>query len=133
MPQLCEVRRLRVPSFFFILFVIRAKVWRLIRQMQLETKERKNGMVDKKEMREVNRSQTKDDALGVLAEMNAMLRKMPISEAVKKKPFERLQDRLHSLGWLGFCDEKTFVVKSGGCWTQLRLVNPESDEARAIP
>ena len=66
-------------------------------------------------------------------EMNAMLRRMPISEAVKKESFERLQNRLHSLGWLGLCDEKTFAVRSSGCWTQLRLVDPDSDEARNIP
>ncbi len=90
-------------------------------------------MVERSEMGKVNRSQTKGDALGVLAEMNAMLRRMPISEAVKKESFERLQNRLSSLGWLGLCDEKTFAVKSGGCWTQLRLVDPESDEAREIP
>ena len=90
-------------------------------------------MVEKKEIGKVNRSQTKEEARPVLAKMNAILRKMPISEAVKKESFERLQNRLSSLGWLGLCDEKTFAVKSGGCWTQLRLVNPESDEAREIP
>ena len=88
-------------------------------------------MVEK--MGKVDRSQTKEEARVVLAKMNAMLRRMPISEVVKKKPFERLQDRLNSLGWLGLCDEKTFAVKSGGCWTQLRLVDPDSDEARNIP
>ena len=90
-------------------------------------------MVEKREMGKVNRSQTKEEALVVLAKMNAILRKMPISEAIKKESFERLQDRLSSLGWLGLCDEKTFAVKSGGCWTQLRLVDPDSDEARNIP
>jgi hypothetical protein len=62
-----------------------------------------------------------------------MLRKIPTSEAVKDKRFEELQDELNSLGWLGLCDESTFSVKADGCWTQLKLVDPESDEARAIP
>ena len=44
-------------------------------------------MVDRKEMKKADRSQTKGEALGVLAEMNGMLRKMPISEAVKKERF----------------------------------------------
>ena len=88
-------------------------------------------MVEK--MGKVDRSQTKDDALGVIAKMNAMLRKMPISEAIKKKSFERLQNRLSSLGWLGLSNEKTFAVRSGGCWTRLRLVDPDSEEARNIP
>ncbi len=90
-------------------------------------------MVERKKMDKVDRSQTKEEARAVLAKMNTMLHKMPISEAIKKEPFERLQDRLTSLGWLGLCDEKTFAVKSGGCWTQLRLVDPDSDEARNIP
>lgn len=90
-------------------------------------------MIGRQEMEKADRTQTKGEALGVLAEMNGMLRKMPISEAVKKERFGQLQDRLNSLGWLGLCDERTFVVKSGGCWTRLKLVDPESDEARAIP
>jgi hypothetical protein len=90
-------------------------------------------MIERNEIEKADRTQTKGKALGVLAEMNAMLRKMPISEAVKKERFGRLQDRLNSLGWLGLCDERTFAVKSDGFWTRLKLVDPESDEARAIP
>ena len=90
-------------------------------------------MIERNEIEKADRARAKREALGVLAEMNAMLRRMPISEAVKKERFGRLQNRLNSLGWLGLCDERTFVVKSGGCWTRLKLVDPESDEARAIP
>ena len=90
-------------------------------------------MIERNEIEKADRAQAKREALGVLAEMNAMLRRMPISEAVKKERFGRLQNRLSSLGWLGFCDERTFAVKSDGCWTQLKLVDPDSDEARAIP
>ncbi|MBQ5794504.1 MAG: hypothetical protein IIW14_00765 [Kiritimatiellae bacterium] len=90
-------------------------------------------MIERNEIEKADRAQTKREALGVLAEMNAMLRKMPISEAFKRKRFGRLGERLSSLGWLGLCDERTFAVKSDGCWTQLKLVDPDSDEARAIP
>ena len=90
-------------------------------------------MVGRKEMEQIDRTQTKAEALDVIAKMNAMLRKMPTSEAVKDKRFDELQDKLNSLGWLGLCDESTFSVKADGCWTQLKLVDPESDEARAIP
>ena len=90
-------------------------------------------MDDRKEMEMVDRSQTKVEALDVLAKMNAILRKMPISEAVKKERFEQLQKKLRSLGWLGLCDESSFSVKADGCWTQLKLVDTDSDEARAIP
>ena len=90
-------------------------------------------MIERNEIEKADRAQAKREALGVLAEMNAMLRRMPISEAVKKERFGRLQDRLNSLGWLGLCDERTFAVKSDGCWTRLKLVDPASAEARAIP
>ena len=83
-------------------------------------------------MEGVDRSQTKAEAEGVLAEMNAILCKMPINEAVKKERFEQLQDRLNSLGWLGLCDEST-IYKSDGCLAQLKLVDPASEEARGIP
>jgi len=39
-------------------------------------------MIGRKEMEKADRTQTKGEALGVLAEMNGMLRKMPISGAV---------------------------------------------------
>ena len=81
----------------------------------------------------IYRSQTKEKARNVLSKMNAILQKMPISEAVKDKRYDELQTRLNSLGWLGLCDEATFTVKGDGPWTQLRLVDPESDEARKIP
>ena len=100
---------------------------------RLEVGKDKKEMIDRKEMGKADRSQTKAEALAVLAKMNAMLRKMPISEAVKKERFERLQDKLNSFGWLGLCDKKTFAAKADGCWTQLKLVDPDSDEARAIP
>ena len=90
-------------------------------------------MIERNEIEKADRTQTKGEALGVLAEMNGMLRRMPISEADKKERFGRLQNRLNALGWLGLCDERTFVVKSDGCRTRLRLVDSASAEARAIP
>lgn len=89
-------------------------------------------MVDRKVMEKVDRSQTKEKAGVVLAKMNAMLRKMPINEAVKIERFGQLQDRLSLLGWLGLCDEST-IYKEDGCWTQLKLVDLDSEEGREIP
>ena len=81
----------------------------------------------------VDRSKTKEEALVVLAKMNAMLRKMPIALAVKDKRYSELEDKFVSLGWLCLCDEDTATVKEDGFWTQLKLVDPDSEEARAIP
>ena len=55
-------------------------------------------MIERNEIEKADRAQAKREALGVLAEMNGMLRRMPISEAVKKERFGRLQNRLNSLG-----------------------------------
>ena len=85
------------------------------------------------EMKMVDRSKTKEEALVVLAKMNAMLRKMPIALAVKDKRYSELESKFASLGWLGLCDEDTATVKEDGFWTQLKLVDPDSEEARAIP
>ena len=85
------------------------------------------------EMKMVDRSKTKEEALVVLAKMNAMLRKMPITVAVKDKRYSELEDKFVSLGWLCLCDENTATVKEDGFWTQLKLVDPDSVEARAIP
>ena len=89
-------------------------------------------MIDRKEMGKADRSQTKGEVLGVLAKMNAMLRKMPISKAVKDKRFEELQYKLNSLGWFGLCDD-SFKMKDDGPWTQLKIVDPESDEVQEMP
>lgn len=89
-------------------------------------------MVDRKAMEKVDRSQTKEKAGVILAKMNAILRKMPINEAVKKERFGPLQDRLSLLGWLGLCDEST-IYNRDGCWTQLKLVDPDSEKGREIP
>ena len=41
----------------------------------------------------------------------------------------QLNDRLHELGWLGFC-ESIKRGKNGELYTQLRLVDPDSEEAK---
>ena len=41
-------------------------------------------MIERNEIEKADRAQAKREALGVLAEMPAMLRKMPISEAFKR-------------------------------------------------
>ena len=90
-------------------------------------------MIERNEIEKADRAQAKREALGVLAEMNAMLRKMPITVAVKDKRYSELEDKFVSLGWLGLCDEDTATVREDGFWTQLKLVDPDSDEASAIP
>ena len=69
-------------------------------------------------------------AEAILAEMNDMLRDRPFFEVYDGKRFDRLNERLHALGWLGLI--KKFTRKDGKYYAQLKLVDPNSEEARMI-
>ena len=66
----------------------------------------------------------------ILAEMNDMLRDRPFFEVHVEKRFDRLNERLHALGWLGLI--KKFTRKRGKYYAQLKLVDPNSEEARRV-
>ena len=72
----------------------------------------------------------RDKAEKVLARMNDMLRDRSFFDVHIEKPFDRLNERLHSLGWLGLIDKVT--QKDGKYYVQLKLVDPDSDEARRV-
>lgn len=72
----------------------------------------------------------RDKAEKVLARMNDMLRDRSFFDVHIEKPFDRLNERLHSLGWLGLIDKVT--KKDGKYYVQLKLVDPDSDEARRV-
>ena len=69
-------------------------------------------------------------AEAILAEMNDMLRDRPFFEVYDGKRFDRLNERLHALGWLGLI--KKFTRKDGMYYAQLKLVDPDSEEARRV-
>ena len=69
-------------------------------------------------------------AEAILAEMNDMLRSRPFFEVHAEKKFDRLNERLHALGWLGLI--KKFTRKHGKYYAQLKLVDPNSEEARRV-
>ena len=72
----------------------------------------------------------REKAEAILAEMNDMLRSRPFFEVHVEKRFNRLNERLHALGWLGLI--KKFTRKGGKCYAQLKLVDPNSEEARRV-
>ena len=72
----------------------------------------------------------REKAEKVLARMNNMLRDRSFFDVHIEKPFDRLNERLHSLGWLGLIDKVT--KKDGKYYVQLKLVDPDSDEARRV-
>jgi hypothetical protein len=67
-------------------------------------------------------------AEAILAEMNDMLRDRSFFEVHVEKRFDRLNERLHELGWLGLIEK--FTRKDGKYYAQLKLVDPNSEEAR---
>ena len=69
-------------------------------------------------------------AEAILARMNDMLRERSFFEIHVEKKFNRLNERLHALGWLGFIKE--FTRKGGKYYAQLKLVDPDSEEARRV-
>ena len=73
-------------------------------------------------------STAREKAEAILAEMNDMLRDRPFFEVHVEKRFDRLNERLHALGWLGLLEK--FTRKDGKYYAQLKLVDPNSEEAR---
>ncbi len=75
-------------------------------------------------------STARKQAEAILAEMNDMLRDRPFFKVYVEKRFDRLNERLHALGWLGLI--KKFTRKDGKYYAQLKLVDPNSEEAQRV-
>ena len=67
-------------------------------------------------------------AEAVLDKMNNLIRGKSFTKMVVDERFERLQEELNELGWLGFV--KTLDFKGREMHVQLKLVDPDSEEAR---
>ena len=72
----------------------------------------------------------REQAEAILARMNDMLRVRSFFEVHVEKKFNQLNERLRTLGWLGLI--KKFTRKGGKYYAQLKLVDPDSEEARKI-
>ena len=72
----------------------------------------------------------REKAEAILAEMNDMLRDRSFFEVHVEKKFDRLNERLHALGWLGLIEK--FTRKGSKYYAQLKLVDPNSEEARRV-
>ena len=72
----------------------------------------------------------REQAEAILARMNDMLRDRSFFDVHVEKKFNQLNERLHALGWLGFIKE--FTRKGGKYYAQLKLVAPDSEEARRV-
>ena len=72
----------------------------------------------------------REQAEAILTRMNDMLRVRSFFEVHVEKKFNQLNERLHALGWLGLI--KMFTRKGGKYYAQLKLVDPDSEEARRV-
>ena len=72
----------------------------------------------------------RDKAEAILVQMNDMLRDRPFFQVSVDKRFDRLNERLHGLGWLGLV--KALKRKGDGYYAQLKLVDPSSEEAKRL-
>jgi hypothetical protein len=83
----------------------------------------KNNIVSK-----TDESTNREKAEAVLDKMNNLIRGKSFTKMVVDERFERLQEELNELGWLGFV--KTLDFKEREMHAQLKLVDPDSEEAR---
>ena len=76
----------------------------------------------------MDEEKNREKAEAVLDKMNNLIRGKSFTKMVVDERFERLQEELNELGWLGFV--KTLDFKEREMRVQLRLVDPDSEEAR---
>ncbi len=83
----------------------------------------KNNSVSK-----TDESKNREKAEAVLDKMNNLIRGKSFTKMAVGARFERLQEELNDLGWLAFVKKLDF--KGGEMHAQLKLVDPDSEEAR---
>ena len=83
-----------------------------------------------------NKNQTtKKEAERILAKMNDMVRGRNFAKMVMDQRFDQLNEKIHELGWLALVKEQEVKRTARGLevYVQLKLVDPDSDEAKALP
>ena len=77
----------------------------------------------------------KEAAEMILAKMNDMVRGRNFVKVVMDQRFDQLNEKIHGLGWLALVKEQKVKRTASGreLYVQLKLVDPDSEEARALP
>ena len=80
-------------------------------------------------------SRNKEASKSILGKMNDMIRGRNFAKAVMDERFDQLNEKIHELGWLALVKEQKVQRAAKGLevYVQLKLVDPDSDEARALP
>ena len=84
---------------------------------------------------ETNNHRTKNDAEMILAKMNDMVRGRNFAKMVMDQRFDQLNEKIHELGWLALVKEQEVKRTARGLevYVQLKLVDPDSEEAKSLP
>ena len=79
--------------------------------------------------------QNKKAAERILAKMNDMVRGRNFAKMVMDQRFDQLNEKIHELGWLALVKEQEVKRTAKGLevYVRLKLVDPDSDEAKALP
>lgn len=79
--------------------------------------------------------QNREAAEMILAKMNDMVCGRNFAKVVMDKPFDQLNEKIHELGWLALIKEQKIetTMKGRELRVQLKLVDPDSDEAQELP
>ncbi|MBR5549310.1 MAG: hypothetical protein IKU71_06230 [Kiritimatiellae bacterium] len=77
----------------------------------------------------------REEAEKILAGMNDMIRGRNFAKVGMDKRFDRLNEKIHGLGWLALVKEQEAKRTAKGLevYVQLKLVDPDSEEAKALP
>ena len=79
--------------------------------------------------------QNREEAETILAKMNEMVRGRNFAKVIMDKQFDQLNEKIHELGWLALVKDQDAKRTAKGLevYVQLKLVDPDSEEARALP
>ena len=79
--------------------------------------------------------QNKKAAERILAKMNDMVRGRNFAKMVMDQRFDQLNEKIHELGWLALVKEQKAKRTPKGLevFVQLKLVDPDSEETKALP
>ena len=77
----------------------------------------------------------REEAELILAKMNDMVRGRNFAKVIMDNQFDQLNEKIHELGWLALVKEQEVKRTARGLevYVQLKLVDPDSDEAKALP
>ena len=72
----------------------------------------------------------RNEAVQIVAELNAILRDLPLAKAVEDARFEQLQRQLKASDWRTVIDE--FKIIDGPAYGRARLVSADSEDWKRI-